>query len=196
MSVALPIRDDIPAAELRRLARLEADGRVACWLLALANALDGMSRAQAAEQTGLGRRRRPLPRRRRIGFADAGSPNAAGPSMPAGIGPFGAGSAACRGRWVVRFNAAAVEGLCDRPRSGRPAFLDDGKLATLKALPRAAARGRFAEGSIGCGRSMGAPGAGAGARRPQQLDRQGSRPVVAEDAPRAPAGRPPMPRRL
>jgi hypothetical protein len=138
MGVALPIRDDIPAAELRRLARLEADGRVACRLLALANALDGMSRAQAAEQAGMDRQT----------LRD----------------------------WVVRFNAAGVEGLCDRPRSGRPAFLDDGQLATLRAPPRAAARGRFADGSIGCGRSMGAPGAGAGARRPQQLDRQGSLP--------------------
>jgi transposase len=95
MGVALPIRDDIPAAELRRLARLEADGRVACRLLALANALDGMSRAQAAEQAGMDRQT----------LRD----------------------------WVVRFNAAGVEGLSDRPRSGRPAFLDDGQLATLKA---------------------------------------------------------------
>jgi hypothetical protein len=55
MGAALPIRDDIPAAELRRLARLEEDGRVACRLLALANALDGMSRARAAEQAGMDR---------------------------------------------------------------------------------------------------------------------------------------------
>ena len=55
MGAALPIRDDIPAAELRRLARLEEDGRVACRLLALANALDGMRRAQAAEKAGMDR---------------------------------------------------------------------------------------------------------------------------------------------
>jgi putative transposase len=55
MGAALPVRGDIPAAELRRLARLEADGRIACRLLALANALDGMSREQAAKQAGMDR---------------------------------------------------------------------------------------------------------------------------------------------
>ena len=91
----MPIRDDIPAAELRRLARLENDGRVACRLLALASALDGMSRAAAAEQAGMDRQT----------LRD----------------------------WVVRFNQAGVEGLCDRPRSGRPGFLSEGQLASLKA---------------------------------------------------------------
>jgi transposase len=95
MGAALPIRDDIPAAELRRLARLEEDGRVACRLLALANALDGMSRARAAEQAGMDRQT----------LRD----------------------------WVIRFNAGGVVGLCDRPRSGRPSFLGDGQLATLRA---------------------------------------------------------------
>jgi transposase len=55
MSAALPIRDDIPAEELRRLARQESDGRVACRLLGVANALDGMSREQAARQAGMDR---------------------------------------------------------------------------------------------------------------------------------------------
>jgi len=95
MGAALAIRGDIPAAELRRLARLEEDGRVACRLLALANALEGMSRAAAAEQAGMDRQT----------LRD----------------------------WVIRFNQAGVEGLCDRPRSGRPAFLSEGQLATLRA---------------------------------------------------------------
>jgi hypothetical protein len=47
MGRAVAIRDDIPVQELRRLARLEDDGRVTCRLLALANALDGMSRGPA-----------------------------------------------------------------------------------------------------------------------------------------------------
>ena len=55
MAAALAIRDDLPAAELRRLARLEQDRRIACRLLALANALDGMSRAAAARQAGMDR---------------------------------------------------------------------------------------------------------------------------------------------
>jgi transposase len=55
MGSALAIRDDVPAAELRRLARLEDDGRIACRLIALANALEGMDRARAAEQAGMDR---------------------------------------------------------------------------------------------------------------------------------------------
>jgi transposase len=31
----------------------------------------------------------------------------------------------------VRFNAEGVDGLRDRPKSGRPIWLDDGQLAAL-----------------------------------------------------------------
>jgi transposase len=96
MGAALSIRGDIPAEELRRLARLEGDGRVACRLLALANALAGMSRDRAAKQAGMDRQT----------LRD----------------------------WVLRFNAAGVEGLGDRPRSGRPPFLGEGQMAAVKAL--------------------------------------------------------------
>jgi Winged helix-turn helix len=96
MGAATLIRDDIPAEELRRRARQESDGRVACRLLALANALDGMSRERAAGQAGMDRQT----------LRD----------------------------WVIRFNAAGIEGLRDRPRSGRPPWLDEGQLAALKAL--------------------------------------------------------------
>src|SRR3712207_9180068 len=37
-------------------------------------------------------------------------------------------------RSVHRYNAEGVEGLRDRPRSGRPCALDEGRRATLKAL--------------------------------------------------------------
>jgi putative transposase len=96
MAEALPIREDIPAEELRRLARRESNGRVASRLLALANALDGMARGQAARQAGMDRQT----------LRD----------------------------WVVRFNAEGMDGLRDRPKSGRPIWLDDGQLAALKAL--------------------------------------------------------------
>jgi transposase len=96
MGAALSVRGDIPAAELRRLARLEGDGRVACRLLALANALDGMSRERAARQAGMDRQT----------LRD----------------------------WVIRFNAEGVAGLRDRPRSGRPPFLDEGQMAAFKAI--------------------------------------------------------------
>ena len=50
-----PIRTDVPAGQLRRLARQETNGRVACRLLALANVLDGMSREDAAGRAGMDR---------------------------------------------------------------------------------------------------------------------------------------------
>jgi transposase len=96
MGAAVAIRDDIPAEELRRLARQESDGRVACRLLGIANALDGMGRERAARQAGMDRQT----------LRD----------------------------WVIRFNAEGVDGLRDRPKSGRPTWLDDGQLATFKAL--------------------------------------------------------------
>ena len=96
MGARLAIRQDIPAAELRRLARQQTDGRVACRLLGVANALDGMTRGRAARQAGMDRQT----------LRD----------------------------WVIRFNAEGVEGLRDRPKSGRPTWLDDGQLATFKAL--------------------------------------------------------------
>jgi transposase len=51
----LPIRDDLSAPELRRLARREPDRRAAMRLLAIANALDGLSRAEAARLAGMER---------------------------------------------------------------------------------------------------------------------------------------------
>lgn len=51
----LPIREDLSPEQLRRQARQEADGRVGRRLLAIANALDGMSREQAARAAGMDR---------------------------------------------------------------------------------------------------------------------------------------------
>jgi transposase len=96
MGAPVPIRTDVPAGKLRRLARHETNGRVACRLLALANVLDGMNREAAASRAGMDRQT----------LRD----------------------------WVIRFNAEGIEGLRDRPKSGRPAWLDDGQLAAFKAL--------------------------------------------------------------
>ena len=52
---ALAICQDRPADELRRLARHEPDRRAAMRLLAIANALDGLSRAAAARLAGMER---------------------------------------------------------------------------------------------------------------------------------------------
>jgi transposase len=55
MGLPLTIRTDLEAAELRRLARRERDGRVSSRLMALANVLDGMSRETAARAAGMDR---------------------------------------------------------------------------------------------------------------------------------------------
>src|SRR3712207_1800323 len=55
MGAPLAIRTELEAAELRRLARREHDGRVAARLIALANVLDGMSREAAAHAAGMDR---------------------------------------------------------------------------------------------------------------------------------------------
>ena len=51
----LVIRDDVSAAELRRLARREPSRAAGARLLAVANALEGMTRAEAARLAGLER---------------------------------------------------------------------------------------------------------------------------------------------
>ena len=53
--MAVRINEDLSAAELRALARRETNGRVASRLLALAGALSGMNRTQAAEAAGMDR---------------------------------------------------------------------------------------------------------------------------------------------
>jgi transposase len=55
MGSALKIRDDRTADELRGLAHLERDGRAAARLYAIAHALEGLSRAEAARLAGMER---------------------------------------------------------------------------------------------------------------------------------------------
>ena len=56
MGQGLAIREDVAtAAELRRLAKKEPRRRTAQRMLAIANALEGMSRAQAARAAGIER---------------------------------------------------------------------------------------------------------------------------------------------
>src|SRR5215211_2141760 len=51
----LAIRTDVPAAELRRLARREKDRAAAARMQAIAGALEGMTRAEAARLAGMER---------------------------------------------------------------------------------------------------------------------------------------------
>ena len=67
MDVELLVRTDIEAAELRRLARREGEGRVAVRLLTIADVLDGTppssSRNRRHEPSDAARPRGPLQRR-------------------------------------------------------------------------------------------------------------------------------------
>ena len=55
MGTALSIGDELPPEALRRHARHEVNRRAALRMLAIANALEGMSRAEAARLAGLER---------------------------------------------------------------------------------------------------------------------------------------------
>jgi transposase len=55
MGTALPIRDELKPEALRRHARHEPNRRAALRMLAIANALEGMSRAEAARLAGMER---------------------------------------------------------------------------------------------------------------------------------------------
>src|ERR671913_196467 len=55
MGAALPIRDELTPEALRRGARHEPSRRAAWRMLAIANALEGMSRAEAARLAGMER---------------------------------------------------------------------------------------------------------------------------------------------
>ena len=55
MGRALKIRDDLSAEALRLAARRERDGRAAARMYAIAGALDGLSRAEAARLAGMER---------------------------------------------------------------------------------------------------------------------------------------------
>jgi transposase len=55
MVAALPIRTDLSAGELRALVRREKDPRAASRMFAIAHALEGLSRAEAARLAGMER---------------------------------------------------------------------------------------------------------------------------------------------
>jgi hypothetical protein len=55
MGAALQIRDDLSPDQVPGLARRERDGRAAARMYALAHALQGMSRAEAARLAGMER---------------------------------------------------------------------------------------------------------------------------------------------
>ncbi|HSO22183.1 MAG TPA: helix-turn-helix domain-containing protein, partial [Chondromyces sp.] len=109
MGRALEIRHDPSAAELRAHAAREEKNRAARRMLAIANAPDGMSRADAARAAGMDRQ--------------ALRGEAEEPTVRGTAGPTNG----------VRYNAEGLAGLHDRPTSGRPPALTEAELALLSA---------------------------------------------------------------
>ena len=93
---SLTISSTLSSGELRRLSRNEPNRRAALRMLAIANALEGMERKEAAR------------------LADMSD------------------QALCDA--ILRYNAEGIEGLSDRPRSGRPRHLDADQESELYQL--------------------------------------------------------------
>lgn len=55
MGIRLKVGGDLSASDLRKLARKESDGKVVARLLAIASALEGLTRNQSAKQAGMDR---------------------------------------------------------------------------------------------------------------------------------------------
>src|SRR5687768_18514565 len=94
---ALPIRDELTPKTLRRHARHEANRRAALRMLAIANALEGMSRAEAARLAGMERQalRDAVVRYNAEGLA--GLRDRPKPGRPARLGEAGQAALAARG---------------------------------------------------------------------------------------------------
>src|SRR5687768_8170883 len=90
-SRGLPIRGDVSASELRRLAVREVDRGKARRLMAIANALEGLSRAEAARLAGMERQalRDAVLRYNAAGLAGAVGPAAGVAAAAAGCGTGG-----------------------------------------------------------------------------------------------------------
>ena len=114
MGAALPIRGELMPEALRRHARHEPNRRAALRMLAIANALEGMSRAEAARLAG--------PRAAWAARCCADGASAL-PMLE---------RQALRDA-VVRYNAEGLAGVHDRPKPGRPARLSEAEQAALAA---------------------------------------------------------------
>jgi transposase len=119
MGAALPIRADLTTEALRRHARGEPNRRAALRLLAIANALEGVSRAEAARLAGMERQalRDAVVRYNAEGIAGCARASRGWPRA----------SRACEG-----IGAAEARGY-DRPKPGRPPRLSEAEQAALMA---------------------------------------------------------------
>ncbi len=161
--VAVPIAAERTPAELRALARRERDGRVSARLLALANALDGMSRDAAARAAGMDRQTLRDWVHRHNAEGIAGLRDRPRPGRPCGLD---------QGRQAA-LRQAALEGLVPKG----PELKRDGCVAWRARGSRGPVERRF---GVRCSES--------GVRRllhGLDLSRQKARPIHPEAGPRA-----------
>jgi len=125
MGTALAIRQDLSADDLRALARREKDGRAVKRLLAIAHALEGMERAEAARLAGMDRQslRDAIVRYNAEGFA--GLHDRRSPGRPV---------------WLTADEQSALkQAILDRPDLERDGLVE----WTLPALCEEVIAGRF-----------------------------------------------------
>ena len=125
MGTGLAIRQDLSADELRALARREKDGRAVKRMLAIAHALEGMERAEAARLVGMDRQalRDAVVRYNAEGLA--GFHDRRSPGRPA---------------WLTAEEQAALkQAILDRPNLERNGLVE----WTLPALCEDVIAGRF-----------------------------------------------------
>lgn len=140
MPAPLPIRDDLGPQELRALARRERDGRVCARLHALAHALDGRSRGEAARLAGMDRQTLSDWVRRYNEQGVAGLRDRPKPGRPCGLGE---GEQAALKALVLKgpdpardgLSAWRIRDLCDlaAARFGRR-YSETGMLRLVKGL--------------------------------------------------------------
>ena len=120
MGAALTIRDDLTPEALRRRARHEPNRRAGLRLLAIANALEGMSRAEAARLAGMERQalRDAVVRYNAEGLA--GLHDRPKPGRPQRLGEAEQAALACRGRgtWAAIAELLEVVPAARRPAGG------------------------------------------------------------------------------
>lgn len=152
---ALAIRQDLSAIELRRLARHEPDRRAGMRLLAIANALDGLSRAEAARLAGMERQALRDAVLRYNAQGPAGLHDRPRSGRPEALGP---GQQAALKAWVLRgpdperdeVSAWRVVDICEHAERAYGVRYSEWGMSRLLArlgLSRQKARPRHPQGS-------------------------------------------------
>jgi transposase len=198
---ALPIRQDLPAAELRRLARREPGRRAAMRLPAIADALDGFSRAEAARLAGMERQALRDAVLRYNAEGPSGLHDRPRPGRPEGLTP---GQQAALKAWVLRgpdperdgVSAWRLVDVCARAEQAygvRYSGWGMSRLLGRLGLSRQKARPRQPQGGSAAERAASEKGAWADARRDRPSRPGGSAAALVRGRGPGRPGRPDLP---